>query len=375
MALTGKKDGWQHQAERFTPALTAVATPTTAATEQARRAPLLQAVPCHPRTRTAELKTRKTEPANELRQERAEFADPEQQAARKAAADWRLNAPRETLAARFAPAATADKRIAELEGDLDLARERIVLLENENNSLQSSRDLMVDENSRLSCRLKESDAAGYRARAKLEKIKTALTSAEAERDRLASAGNEARSQLEQITATLATTEAERVKLSFAVSEARSNLEQMKAVLAIAKAQCITLSSAVDEASEKRQIETNALNNRLAAISERAVTAEKLLAQTQQRLLARTAENCSVERKLAEAAVTHDAAHKKLELVRNSLQAKERQAQELERSRSELIEVATTLLNVFKKRNESLARAEQRIKWLAGLSQLEADNGH
>jgi chromosome segregation ATPase len=150
---------------------------------------------------------------------------------------------------------------------------------------------------------------------------------------------------------------------------------MKAVLAIAKAQCITLSSAVDEASEKRQIETNALNNRLAAISERAVTAEKLLAQTQQRLLARTAENCSVERKLAEAAVTHDAAHKKLELVRNSLQAKERQAQELERSRSELIEVATTLLNVFKKRNESLARAEQRIKWLAGLSQLEADNGH
>jgi chromosome segregation ATPase len=205
-------------------------------------------------------------------------------------------------------------------------------------------------------------------------MKRPLTSVEAERNRLAAAGHEARSQLEQTTAALVTTEAERITLSFAVNEARSKLEQMKEALATAKAERITLSFAVDEVNKKRQTEANTLNTRLGAMSERAVTAEKLLAKAQQRLLVRTAENCSVERKFADATVARDAAHKKLELLQNLLQVKERQVQELERSRSELIEVTTTLLKAFKTRNMALARAEQRIKLLSErLTQLEADN--
>jgi chromosome segregation ATPase len=354
MALTGKKaprDGWRHQAERFAHTHTAVATAVMAATEQARRRPLSKPVSCDFPTHGAEcergLETSKTEPANEIEPTRVELAELEQQVARETAATWILNARRDTLAARAARA--AEKRIAELEGDLGSEREQLVLLENENHSLQSSLELTVSENSRLSCRLTESDAAGDRARSQLEQMKTTLTSVEAERNRLAAAGHEARSQLEQTTAALVMMEAERIKLSFAVNEARSKLEQMKEALATAKAERITLSFAVDEVNKKRQTEANTLNTRLGAMSERAVTAEKLLAKAQQRLLARTAENCSVERKFADATVARDAAHKKLELLQNSLQMKERQVQELERSRSELTEVTTTLLKAFKKR--------------------------
>jgi hypothetical protein len=49
MALTGKKaprDGWRHQAERLADTHTAVATAVMAATEQARRRPLLKPVSC-----------------------------------------------------------------------------------------------------------------------------------------------------------------------------------------------------------------------------------------------------------------------------------------------------------------------------------------
>jgi hypothetical protein len=55
--------------------------------------------------------------------------------------------------------AATDKRIAELEGELDSARQGLVLRECENRSLQASLNLIVNENSRLSRRLAESEAS------------------------------------------------------------------------------------------------------------------------------------------------------------------------------------------------------------------------
>jgi hypothetical protein len=75
MALTGNKtrDGLRHQAERLAITQTAVATTVAAATEQVRRRPLLRAVPSGAATSKG--------PAH------AAFSDPDQQAAREAAAD------------------------------------------------------------------------------------------------------------------------------------------------------------------------------------------------------------------------------------------------------------------------------------------------
>jgi chromosome segregation ATPase len=340
------QDGWQRQAGRLTLAHTAVATATIGAAEQVRRRPLLKAVSCDPQAPTAGLEASKAEAANVLKPTRVGFDGAEERTAREAAAGWVLNARRETLAARAARAATADKRIAELESELARARERIALLKNENRSFQSSLDLVGSENSRLSGRLAESDAARHKAISQLERRKAILTSIEAER-----------ASLEQMSTALVRTEAHRVKLSFALNEARSNLSHANEALAVAKAERVSLSFMVDDVNKKRPTEANMLNTLLEAMSARAVMAEKMLAETRQRLLACTAESCSVERKFADAAVARDAACKKLELLQKSLRIKDQQVHELEQSRSELIETAAALLKAFKSRSKDLARAK------------------
>src|SRR5579863_3017495 len=345
LPLKNVPDGWQHQAERLALNHTAVAATVVAATtEQVRRRPLLRAVPNHSELGAARPDTSQTESTNERGAKRAVFTQPERQAAREAAAEWILNARRETLAARAARAAAADKRIGDLEADLELARERIAFLQNENHSLQSSLDITAKENSRLSDRVEVGETACYRARsqleqtqsilaateverdrltsvsneasARLEQIQAALTATEAERDKLASvrnetrarlqkartvlsateaerdqlvsAGNQARAGLRQSQASLAATEAECAKLGFAVNEARIELEQTRTTLAATEADRVTLSLAVDEANEKRRIETDTVNARLAVMTERAITAEKLLITARHRLLASTA---------------------------------------------------------------------------------------
>ena len=85
------------------------------------------------------------------------LVDQEQRVARQAAAAWLLNGRRETLAARAARTASAEKRVAELEDELGLLRERLDREENENHSLQLSLDLTTSDNSRFSSQLAESE--------------------------------------------------------------------------------------------------------------------------------------------------------------------------------------------------------------------------
>ena len=164
MALNGRKvqrGGWQHQAERLALTHTAMATTAMAAAEHARHRGASNPVSCHLRAGGAEfqlsLEASIIEPAREFDSPHAKHVAWEQQVARAAAAGWLLNGSRETLAARAARAASADKRVTELEDKLSLARERLVLEENENYSLQMSLDLTISENSRLSSQLAESE--------------------------------------------------------------------------------------------------------------------------------------------------------------------------------------------------------------------------
>ena len=74
-----------------------------------------------------------------------------------------FNEPGESVSVR---SADLDKRVAELEGDLAAMRERLTLRENENRSLQTSLNLMISENSRLSRRVAESEAQAAEANEK-----------------------------------------------------------------------------------------------------------------------------------------------------------------------------------------------------------------
>jgi predicted nuclease with TOPRIM domain len=83
-------------------------------------------------------------------------------------------------------AAALKARIAELEAALGTAREALITLRNENQSLQTSLDLVVAENTRLSDLFAEREAEVANVRSRIEQLKALLNAAEA-KDRTPSA--------------------------------------------------------------------------------------------------------------------------------------------------------------------------------------------
>ena len=213
----------------------------------------------------------------------------------------------------------ADMRIVELQGECALTREKLLLLENDKHSLQSALDQTLAEASRLSRRLTESDSALTAARARLEQMDMSLAAAESERT--------------------------------------------------------ALSAARDEANERHQTEGYALNLRLEALRSRAATAEKLLAEVRQGLVARTEEIRVSERKLVEASIARNATDKTVERLTAARDALDGKAKELEEQRATLKERVNSLSETLKARESSLAHAEQQNKLLTDrFEQLELDAG-
>ena len=101
---------------------------------------------------------------------------------------------------------------------------------------------------------------------------------------------------------------------------------------------------------------------------RAVTAEKLLAEARERLLARIVENGAFRQKVADAKAdakaANDKAYAKTRQLEDAVTLRQHQIDELELSRATLVEVTTTLLETFEDRDRALQRAQQKIKALA-----------
>jgi crescentin len=212
---------------------------------------------------------------------------------------------------------TAEKRNAALEGDLAAARERVTLLDNEQRTTKSSLDQALDEISRITRRLTESDNTLGATRAQLVKIEASFSETSAERTRLA--------------------------------------------------------AALDEAKEAHQAERNSLNMRLDGLQSRAATAERLLAETRQNLVARTEEVRSFDRKAVEATIARNNADKRLAQIESTHEARERQIKDLEQSRATLVERSNALTKTLKSREAALARAEERNHALTErAARLEAD---
>ena len=79
------------------------------------------------------------------------------------------------------------------------------------------------------------------------------------------------------------------------------------------------------------------------MSSRAVTAEKLLAEARERLLARIVENGAFRQKVADAKAANDKAYAKTRQLEDAVTLRQHQIDELERSRATLVEATTTLL--------------------------------
>jgi crescentin len=212
---------------------------------------------------------------------------------------------------------TAEKRNVELEGNLGAARERVALLEDEQRTTKSSLEQALGEIARLTRRLTETDNNLTATRGQLGKIEAAFAETYAERGRLA--------------------------------------------------------GALDEAREAQQAERNTLNMRLDALQSRAATAEKLLAEARQNLIARTEEVRTFDRKAVEATIARNNSDKRLAQIETTHEARERQIKDLEQSRAALVERTNALTKTLKSRETALGRAEERAQSLTErTAHLEAD---
>ena len=238
----------------------------------------------------------------------------ERQLAQETAERRAVTEARRTLQDQFD---IGEKRIGELEGELAAAREKLALLEDEKRSLQLAIDQALNETARLTRRLTESENA--------------------------------------LTAT------------------RAQLGKVEASFAEAYAECGRLRAALDEAKEQHQAERNSLNMRLDALQSRAATAERLLTEARQNLLARTEEVRAFDRKSVEATIGRNNSEKRLAQIEASHEARERQIKDLESAHTVLTERASAVTKTLKTRETALARAEERIAALTERNgHLEAD---
>jgi hypothetical protein len=145
----------------------------------------------------------------------------------------------------------------------------------------------------------------------------------------------------------AATEKDRV-----LADARTRVEYLEAALAAAEAECGRLTADAAKARDKHQAETS-----------RAVTAEKLLAEARERLLARIIEIDAVRQRVAQANAVTNAAYDRQRQLEDALCLQQTQFEELERSQSKLAEATKVLLQRFRDRERAFVVAEKKIKAL------------
>jgi septal ring factor EnvC (AmiA/AmiB activator) len=227
---------------------------------------------------------------------------------------------RDTLTARALRTMAAEQRTAELEGELSAAREGLAHRDNAIASLEKSLDLNAAESARLAEELAESAAAAERARAQLERTRSALSAVQAERK---------------------------------------------------------------EANEQRQSETAQLAAQLEAALARAASAENQLAEAQQNILVLNFHNSAAEKSAESLENSLRAKDRELHALMQSQanfaedmakmhEDKLKLSDDLAKLSDELVKLADEI----NARDAALARAEDRIGLLAKLfMQLEAKAHH
>jgi len=247
--------------------------------------------------------------------------------------------------------------------------------------LQEKFDLITAENARLFHSLTERGITLDDAEERIRFLEIALSAAEAAAaDKRAedvengfrAAGEELQGKLDLITAENSRLSQSATAKDAALGDARARIEFVETALSAAEAECKRLTAEVGGAVEKRQSESKSLNGLLEAMSSRATTAEKLLAEARERLLARIVEIDAFRQRAADAKAASNEAYAKSRQLEDALCLRECQVEELERSHSTLIEATKTLLNTFRDRDRALIRAKEKIKFLAERNaQLEA----
>ena len=131
--------------------------------------------------------------------------------------------------------------------------------------------------------------------------------------------------------------------------ARAQIGKLGSAVAEAEAERSRLANALDEANGRHQSGSYSLNVRLGSLQSRALSAEKLLAEARQAVIARTEEGRGLDRKNVEITIALSAAEKKVRQLEASVEAQERQIRDHEQTRSSMGERSNGLTRSLRER--------------------------
>jgi chromosome segregation ATPase len=243
----------------------------------------------------------KAEIAIDIAARRAQIVDLEARLAQETGEGKALREENRRLDERFS---AADKRVMALESELNGARQRLLMLEDEKRAQQISLDKMSAESARLSRKLAESDAS--------------------------------------LTAT------------------QGRLRHMDGTVAELNTERARLVSALDESNERHEHELTTQRMRFDALQARASASEKLLGEAREHLLARADEIRTYDRRAGELALERDALQARVADLEAERIQRESQFKEVDQARATLIERSTALARAFTAKEAALTRAEDAI---------------
>jgi crescentin len=249
--------------------------------------------------RTAE--ATRAEIAIDIAARRAQIADLEAQLAQEIGESKALRDENNSLDERLT---AADKRIIALESDLNDARQRLLIAEDEKRAQQGLLDKAAAEGARLSRKLAETEASLNAAQGRLRHVESNFAELNTERARLA--------------------------------------------------------RALEEANERSDHERANQRTRFEALQARAGATEKLLGEARGHLLARAEDIRDYDRRLSELALERDGLQSQLADLEAERIHQESIVQELSQARSTLMERGGALTRAFTAKEAALERAEDTI---------------
>ena len=207
--------------------------------------------------------------------------------------------------------ARSDTHALELEGELGASRERVSVLEGEKRTIQAALDEAQSENGRMARRATETENLIAAMRSQLGRLELTEAEVTAERNRLA--------------------------------------------------------SALEEATQQRQAERQSLTNRIDALQSRVATAEGLLTEARQTLIARAEEARAFDRKATDASVARNSAERRVAQLEALQESSARKIRDLESSLNSVNEQHAVATKALQARELALARAEEKVTELGSRS--------
>ena len=247
------------------------------------------------------LEATKAEIAIDIAARRAQIVDLEARLAQETGEGKALREENRRLDERLS---NADKRIVSLESELNGARQRLLMIEDEKRSQQISLDKISAEAARVSRKLAETEASLTATHGRLRHVEGNFAELSTERARLA--------------------------------------------------------NAIEEGNERHEHELTTQRMRFDALQARAAASEKLLGEAREHLLARADEIRVYDRRAGELAQERDALQTRVSELEAERIQRESQFTEVDQARATLMERSAALTRAFTAKDAALQRAEDTI---------------